>query len=134
MGLFGKFKKKDEFIKIGIEKTIMPARMELIKKKPVIILDGGHNEGCAAVLSNFIKKHLSGKRIVMVSSLMADKDYLSYLSSVCPSMQKESRYGQMLMVYVPQIPAGYRTPSILKRSHSRRRQKWLISAQRCFTR
>lgn len=74
----------DSAIKNGIEKTIMPARMELIKKKPVIILDGGHNEGCAAVLSDFIKKHLSNKRIIMVSSLMADKDYLSYLSSVCP--------------------------------------------------
>lgn len=74
----------DSSIKNGIEKTIMPARMELIKKKPVIILDGGHNEGCASVLSDFIKKHLSDKRIIMVSSLMADKDYISYLSAVSP--------------------------------------------------
>ncbi|MEE1012170.1 MAG: folylpolyglutamate synthase/dihydrofolate synthase family protein [Acutalibacteraceae bacterium] len=74
----------DSAIKNGIEKTIMPARMELIKKKPVVILDGGHNEGCAAALSDFIKKHLSDKRIIMVSSLMADKDYTSYLSAVCP--------------------------------------------------
>lgn len=66
----------------GIEKSIMPARMELIKKKPVIILDGGHNDGCAQVLSAFIKKHLCEKRIVMVSSMMADKDYASYLSKV----------------------------------------------------
>ncbi len=74
----------DEAVKNGIEKSIMPARMELIKKKPVIILDGGHNEGCAAALCDFIKKHLADKRIVMVSSMMADKDYISYLSSVCP--------------------------------------------------
>ena len=74
----------DEAIRNGIEKSVMPARMELIKKKPVIILDGGHNEGCAAVLCDFIKKHLSGKRIIMVSSMMADKDYTSYLSAVCP--------------------------------------------------
>lgn len=68
----------------GIEKSIMPARMELIKKKPVIILDGGHNEGCAAALSSFVKKYFVGKRIIMVSSMMADKDYLSYLSAVAP--------------------------------------------------
>lgn len=74
----------DDAIKNGIENTVMPARTELIKKKPVIILDGGHNEGCAAALSDFIKKHLSDKRIIMVSSLMADKDYTSYLSAVCP--------------------------------------------------
>ena len=62
----------------------MPARMELIRKKPIIILDGGHNEGCANALSEFIRKHLTGKRIIMVSSMMADKDYDSYLRLVAP--------------------------------------------------
>ncbi len=71
-------------IKEGIESTIMPARTELIKKKPVVILDGGHNEGCADALSSFIGRHLSDKRIVMVCSIMADKDYESYLSAVAP--------------------------------------------------
>lgn len=71
-------------IKDGIAISVMPGRMELIKKRPVIILDGGHNEGCALALSKFIKKQLSGKRIIMVSSMMADKDYLSYLSVVAP--------------------------------------------------
>ncbi len=68
----------------GIECSIMPGRTELIKKHPVVILDGGHNEGCAAALSEFIKKHLQSKRIIMVSSMMADKDYLAYLSAVAP--------------------------------------------------
>ncbi len=68
----------------GIEKSVMPARMELIKKKPVVILDGGHNEGCANALATFVSKHLDGKRIVMVSSMMADKDYQSYLRIVAP--------------------------------------------------
>ena len=74
----------DDVISAGIEASVMPARMELIKKKPVIILDGGHNEGCANALSDYIRKHLSGKRIIMVSSMMADKDYLSYLRIVAP--------------------------------------------------
>lgn len=68
----------------GIRTTVMPARLELIKNRPVIILDGGHNEGCAKALSDFIEKHLKDKRIIMVSSMMADKDYLSYLSLVAP--------------------------------------------------
>ena len=74
----------DKAISEGIAISVMPARMELIKKRPVIILDGGHNEGCAKVLSDFINKHLKGKRIIMVSSMMADKDYMSYLSTVAP--------------------------------------------------
>ena len=77
----------DDAIIKGIEKSVMPARTELIKKKPVIILDGGHNEGCANALCTFIKKHLTGRRIVMLSSMMADKDYDSYLSMVAPLAQ-----------------------------------------------
>ncbi len=72
----------DEAVSTGIAISVMPARCELIKNNPVIILDGGHNEGCAEVLSDFIKKHLGDKRIIMVSSIMADKDYFSYLESV----------------------------------------------------
>jgi dihydrofolate synthase/folylpolyglutamate synthase len=68
----------------GIELSVMPARMELIRKKPVVILDGGHNEGCANALAEYIRKHLSDKRIIMVSSMMADKDYLSYMRIVAP--------------------------------------------------
>ncbi|MBR2868804.1 MAG: bifunctional folylpolyglutamate synthase/dihydrofolate synthase [Clostridia bacterium] len=74
----------DDIISSGIESSVMPARMELIRKKPIIILDGGHNEGCANALSEFIRKHLTGKRIIMVSSMMADKDYESYLCLVAP--------------------------------------------------
>ncbi len=74
----------DDVISDGIASSVMPARMELIRKKPVIILDGGHNEGCANALSEFIEKHLKNKRIIMVSSMMADKDYLSYLRKIAP--------------------------------------------------
>ena len=74
----------DEAIKSGIESSVMPARMELLRKKPVIIIDGGHNEGCACALASFIEKHLKNKRIIMLSSLMADKDYETYLKTVLP--------------------------------------------------
>lgn len=74
----------DETVASGIASSVMPARCELIRKKPVIILDGGHNEGCAEALSDFIEKHLDNKRIIMVSSMMGDKDYNSYLKKVAP--------------------------------------------------
>lgn len=74
----------DKTIASGIASSVMPARMELIRKKPVIILDGGHNEGCANALADYIRKHLSDKRIIMVSSMMADKDYMSYMRIVAP--------------------------------------------------
>lgn len=68
----------------ALSETVMPARLELIKKEPIILLDGGHNEGCAEAVAAFIKKHLCEKRTVMLSSLMADKDVESYLRLVAP--------------------------------------------------
>lgn len=68
----------------GINETVMAARTELISREPLILLDGGHNEGCANALSAFLSKHLSGKKIIMVSSMMSDKDYNSYLKTVAP--------------------------------------------------
>ena len=68
----------------GVNNTIMPARLELISDRPVVILDGGHNEDCAIALERFIKAKLEGKKITAVCSIMADKDYKKYLEHVIP--------------------------------------------------
>ncbi len=72
----------DEEIISGIADSSMPARLELVSRKPITILDGGHNEGCAKAVEAYINKYFNGKRIIMVSSMMADKDYESYLCRV----------------------------------------------------
>lgn len=72
----------NEAIAKGIEASTMPARLELINKNPIILLDGGHNEGCGRAVEEYIDKFLRNRRIIMVSSMMADKDYESYLLSV----------------------------------------------------
>lgn len=72
------------FISEGIGNTVMPARTELFSLNPVVILDGGHNEGCANALRDYVTSCLGGRKIRMVSSIMADKDYDRYLSIVLP--------------------------------------------------
>lgn len=73
----------EEFIKKGVAKTRMLARMEIIGENPLIIRDGGHNEGCAAALSDFIMQY-NIKKIKMLVGMMADKDTEKYLETVCP--------------------------------------------------
>lgn len=73
----------EDFIKKGISKTLMLARMEVIGKEPLIIRDGGHNEGCAKVLQDFILRY-NIKNIKMLVGMMADKDTERYLQLVCP--------------------------------------------------
>ena len=67
----------------GIENTRMIARMEIIGEKPLIIRDGGHNEGCAEALYNFLKKY-NVQNINMLIGLMADKDVEGYVGKIAP--------------------------------------------------
>ncbi|MBR6360656.1 MAG: bifunctional folylpolyglutamate synthase/dihydrofolate synthase, partial [Clostridia bacterium] len=74
----------DDIVSSGINKSSMPARLELISDNPVVVLDGGHNEDCAKALAKYINANLSGKNITAVISIMADKDYRKYLEKVLP--------------------------------------------------
>ena len=67
----------------GIENTSMIARMEIIGENPLIIRDGGHNEGCAEALYNFLTKY-NVQNINMLIGLMADKDVEGYVQKIAP--------------------------------------------------
>ena len=67
----------------GIENTRMIARMEVIGENPLVIRDGGHNEGCAKALHDFITKY-KVENVNMLIGLMADKDCESYVSKIAP--------------------------------------------------
>jgi dihydrofolate synthase/folylpolyglutamate synthase len=72
-----------EAVKQGVFNTRMIARMEIIGTSPLIIRDGGHNEGCAEALYNFLKKY-NVKNINMLIGLMADKDVEGYVKKIAP--------------------------------------------------
>ena len=71
-------------LKDGFSQAKIAARMELLCRNPLIVLDGGHNPGCAAALAGVLKKHLNGKRLVAIMGMMADKDSKTSLSLVAP--------------------------------------------------
>ncbi len=85
--LFNK-KIKDEDIKKGIREAFIPARMELLSEDPTVILDGGHNEGCAKALDAFMKKHKGHKKATAIMGMMSDKDSISFLEKVAKHFKK----------------------------------------------
>lgn len=52
------------------------------KAGPVILVDGGHNPQGAQVLADSLRDLFSGKRILFVMSVLADKDYQSMIENV----------------------------------------------------
>lgn len=64
----------EQNIKDGIKKTVLPARVEVISKKPLVILDGGHNEDGAKAFYEAVKECLdSNKKLFVIAGMMNDK-------------------------------------------------------------
>lgn len=62
----------------GIKDTFFPARLEVVSKNPLIVIDGAHNPDGAAVLSNELKKY--GGKVTAIIGMMKDKNYKEVLS------------------------------------------------------
>jgi len=63
----------------GISKARWPGRMELIKGRPPLLLDGAHNPAGAEALSLALKDY-NYRRLQVVTGIMADKDVTAILS------------------------------------------------------
>jgi len=71
-------------IKSGLIKTRWPGRLEIVSKKPLVILDGAHNLIAARNLSKYLAQHLSNRRITLVIGILDDKPYGAMLKSLLP--------------------------------------------------
>ncbi|MBE6811845.1 MAG: bifunctional folylpolyglutamate synthase/dihydrofolate synthase [Ruminococcaceae bacterium] len=68
----------------GIAAARIPARLERLCEKPLIILDGSHNDGSTKALAEVLKKNLDGKKILALMGMMADKEVDKALSNLLP--------------------------------------------------
>lgn len=70
-------------IKNGIFATFLPARVEVMSKKPLVILDGGHNEDGARVFYNAVKDYLTpAGKVYVLAGMMADKAVETSLKNI----------------------------------------------------
>ncbi len=81
------FSLSGESLQKGIKAAFLPARAEIVRKEPLTIIDGGHNEGAARTLQRLINRHLKGKKITLLAAYMKDKDYKTALSILAPECE-----------------------------------------------
>lgn len=65
----------EQQLRDGLKHVSWPGRFELLRKKPVFFVDGGHNPQCMAALAKNLEQYLSGRRLIALTGVMADKDY-----------------------------------------------------------
>lgn len=72
----------NKYICKGLANTVHPARLEIISKKPLVVLDGAHNEGGAKALAEYLKTtNFKGTAIV---AAMQDKDAKTVAKEIAP--------------------------------------------------
>jgi dihydrofolate synthase/folylpolyglutamate synthase len=64
----------EQDIRNGLIKARWPGRMEIIRKRPVVIIDGAHNVDGAKALVEGLKQFFPGKRVRMVLGILRDKE------------------------------------------------------------
>ncbi len=68
------FNISDADIVNGISKTTLPARVEVICEKPLVILDGGHNEDGAKAFFDAVSPVAKTKnKVIVIAGMMGDK-------------------------------------------------------------
>ena len=77
-----------EHIIEGLSKAFLPARMEVVSREPLILLDGAHNPAAAKALRNALEALWPKPKAVAVMGVMADKDYRSVVSELAPFFER----------------------------------------------
>ncbi len=74
---------KDNIIQ-GLAKVDFPGRMNIISRKPLIVVDGGHNPGAAHNLKEAIVKYFPPANKVLVVGIASDKDIPGIIKELAP--------------------------------------------------
>ena len=59
----------------GIRDVSWPGRFDIVSRDPLFIIDGGHNPQCIDALVTNIRDYLTGRRVIALTGVLADKDY-----------------------------------------------------------
>ncbi len=73
-----------EAIREGLHAALWPGRLEVIRHRPLILLDGAHNPAAAREVAEFVSGHYADRRLCLVYASMRDKDIAEISSILFP--------------------------------------------------
>ena len=81
------FSVSEDAVKSGLEKTEWLGRFSVLKKKPLFIMDGAHNENAAERLRDSLKLYFPGQKYIFIMGVLRDKEYDKMLAVMMPLAQ-----------------------------------------------
>ena len=65
----------DNAIRAGLDAVKWPGRFQVVRRDPIVILDGGHNPQCMEALTQNVSDYLSSYPLTVLTGVLGDKDY-----------------------------------------------------------
>ncbi len=78
----------EENIRDGIRTVSWPGRFDVMRRDPLFIIDGGHNPQCIEALVKNIEDYLKDRKVIVLTGVLADKDYADMYKPVMPLVQE----------------------------------------------
>lgn len=75
-------------VRRGLRYAVWPARLEVLRKEPLLLLDGGHNPQCIEALSASLANLLPESRFTFVLGILADKNYGQMVDMLMPLAER----------------------------------------------
>lgn len=77
-----------ESILNGLKEVKWPGRMEIMRKNPLVVLDGAHNIDGIKKLSESIDKYFKYKNMILILGILADKQVEEMINVICPKASR----------------------------------------------
>ncbi len=75
-------------IRQGLEQAVWQGRMEIIKERPFLMVDGAHNGDGVQALAKSLKTMYPGEKFHFIMGVMADKDYERMIEALLPQAEE----------------------------------------------
>jgi dihydrofolate synthase/folylpolyglutamate synthase len=73
-----------ESVAKGFEQVSWPGRFQILRRRPLLVVDGGHNVGAARQLVQSIRQYLDFGRAILVMGTSQDKDIAGLVAELAP--------------------------------------------------
>ena len=74
----------DESVRRGLEEAKWPGRLEIVRKEPLVILDGAHNPAGVKALKRFISGGFDYEKMILVIGISKGKDVHGIVEEISP--------------------------------------------------
>jgi dihydrofolate synthase / folylpolyglutamate synthase len=75
-------------LRAGLEAVRSPGRLEVVRRQPLVVLDGAHNPHAAAALASTLDRDFLFRRLTLVLSIFMDKDIPGILGHLLPMAER----------------------------------------------